>query len=154
MLPDMPDAVKTGTVLAFDFGIRRIGVAVGEMLLGQARPLATIDAEANERRFAELTRLITDWQPARLVVGLPLAMDGSDHEMTARAQRFARQLAGRYRLPVELVDERLSSVDAEAGLRAQGMAWRQRKKQLDASAAAILLQDYFDRNRHDRTSFC
>ena len=100
----MPD----GTVLAFDFGTRRIGVAVGEAMLKNARPLTTIDAAANDARFAAIGRLIAEWQPARLVVGLPLALDGSAHEMTARSRRFANQLHGRFGLPVALVDERLS----------------------------------------------
>ena len=83
-----------GTVLAFDFGTRRIGVAVGEMLLGTARPLTTIAVEANEARFAAIGKLIGEWQPVQLVVGLPLSLEGQQTEMTARCQRFARQLVG------------------------------------------------------------
>ena len=134
----------TGTVLAFDFGTRRIGVAVGEALLGRARPLTTISGAANDERFAAIARLIAEWQPNRLVVGLPLSLDGTAHEMTARCRRFAHQLEGRFRLPVELVDERLSSAAAEAGLAERGLDWKQRKQHLDAEAAAILLQNFFD----------
>lgn len=134
----------TGTVLAFDFGTQRIGVAVGETLLGQARPLTAIAATANDERFAAIAKLIAAWQPTLLVVGLPLRMDGAEHDMSARCRRFAHQLEGRFRLPVELVDERLSSADAEARLAARGMAWRTRKDHLDAEAAAILLQNFFD----------
>lgn len=133
-----------GTVLAFDFGTRRIGVAVGEMMLGTARPLATISVEANDSRFAAVEKLIDEWRPAQLVVGLPLSLDGEAHEMTDRCRRFARQLEGRFRLPVVLVDERLTSTSADERLREQGRDWRSRKVSIDAEAAAILLQAHFD----------
>ncbi len=145
-----PGAQQSGVTLAFDFGTRRIGVAGGEMMLGNARPLATIVTEANDLRFAAIAKLIGDWQPNRLLVGLPLALDGRDHDMTARCRRFARQLAGRYGLPVELVDERLTSVAADEQLRGQGLDWRARKDAVDATAAAHILQDYFD--RHGQTT--
>jgi putative Holliday junction resolvase len=136
-----------GTVLAFDFGTRRIGVAVGEMMLGVARPLTTIAAEANEARFTAIGKLVAEWQPATLLVGLPLSLDGEATEMTDRCRRFARQLEGRYRLPVVLVDERLSSASADQRLREQGRDWRERKASVDAEAAAIILQSHFDQNR-------
>lgn len=136
--------MDVGTVLAFDFGTKRIGVAVGEMMLGQARPLTTIRHEASDARFAAIGRLIAEWKPARLVVGLPLSGDGAAHEMTARARRFAHQLEGRFRLPVTLVDERYSSTAAEERLAGQGQDWRQRKETLDAEAAAVILQGFFD----------
>lgn len=137
----MPEA---GTVLAFDFGLRRIGVALGETLLGQARALTTIDAPANDTRFAAIAALIRDWQPGLLVVGLPCAVDGQAHEMTARARRFASQLEERFHLPVQFIDERFSSSEADARLSAAGLDWRTRKTQVDAVAAQIILQDYFD----------
>ncbi|MDO8931415.1 MAG: Holliday junction resolvase RuvX [Rhodocyclaceae bacterium] len=140
----MPD----GTVLAFDFGTRRIGVAVGETMLKSARPLTTITAEANAPRFEAIGRLIAEWQPACLVVGLPLALDGSEHDMTARSRRFANQLHGRFGLPVELADERLSSAAAESHLRARGHDPRRDKAAIDAAAAAVILQSYFDRTPH------
>jgi putative Holliday junction resolvase len=133
-----------GTLLAFDFGTRRIGVAVGEMMLGTARPLTTIAVEANEARFQAIGKLVAEWQPARLLVGLPMSLEGEAHDMTERCRRFARQLEGRFRLPVVMVDERLSSASADEQLRAQGLDWRERKAAVDAEAAAILLQDYFD----------
>jgi putative Holliday junction resolvase len=135
-----------GTVLAFDFGTRRVGVAVGEVMLGIARPLTTIAAEANEARFAAIGKLIAEWQPGTLLVGLPLSLDGEATEMTDRCRRFARQLEARYRLPVTLVDERLSSTSADERLRGQGRDWRQRKAAVDAEAAAIILQSHFDQN--------
>jgi len=98
-----------GIVLAFDFGLKRIGVAIGESMLAQSRPLTTIVAESNAARFAAIGKLVAEWQPLRLVVGLPRSMDGREHDMTARCRRFAHQLEGRFGLPVSLVDERLSS---------------------------------------------
>jgi putative holliday junction resolvase len=133
-----------GTVLAFDFGTRRIGVAVGEMMLGTARPLTTISAEANDARFNAIGKLIAEWLPTTLVVGLPLSLNGEANEMTHRCRRFAHQLEGRYRLPVVLVDERLTSTSADEQLRESGRDWRSRKAVVDAEAAAILLQDHFD----------
>ena len=137
----MPDG---GTVLAFDFGTRRIGVAVGESLTGSANPLATIDAGDNATRFARISALIGAWQPRLLVVGLPCRADGSESDMTARCRRFARQLQCRFGLAVHLVDESYSSAEADRRLAARGLDWRARKREVDAAAAAIILQDYFD----------
>lgn len=136
----MPDA----TLLAFDFGVKRIGVAIGDTLLGKAQALTTITAEDNATRFATIGELIGEWQPLRLVVGLPRTLNGAEHDMTARCRRFAHQLKGRFGLPVALVDERLSSAEAELRLSEAGVNWRARKQQMDALAAQIILQDYLD----------
>jgi len=128
-------------VIAFDFGTQRIGVAIGEGLLGQARALTTIESPANDARFTAIGKLIAEWQPARLVVGLPLALDGTEHEMTARSRRFAHQLEGRFRLPVELIDERLTSVEAERSVK-PGRD-KSAKARVDAEAARLILQDWF-----------
>lgn len=141
-LPSRP--ADGGTVLAFDFGLKRIGVAVGESLLGRASALSTIEAETNEARFAAIAELIQSWAPVRLVVGLPLSLDGMEHEMTARCRRFANQLHGRFGLPVVLTDERLTSAAADAELREAGLDWKARKGRVDALAAQHILQDYFD----------
>lgn len=135
---------RTGTVLAFDFGLKRIGVAVGENTLKQANALATVGAESNEARFTAIARLIDEWRPVLLVVGLPLAPDGAEHAMTARCRRFANQLHGRFGLPVELADERFTSAAADAQLREAGLGWKKRKEKTDALAAQIILQGYFD----------
>ncbi len=136
----MPDSE---TVMAFDFGEQRIGVAIGETLLGQARALATVAESANDRRFAAIGKLIAEWRPARLVVGLPRHIDDAEHEFAARCERFARQLEGRYRLPVEMADERYSSAIAETRLSGDK---RKLKAQLDAAAAAVILQAWFDQH--------
>lgn len=144
----MPEAARTarpkGTVLAFDFGEKRIGVAVGEWSLLQAHPLTVIHGEANTDRFAAIGALIAEWQPASLVVGLPLTLDGEAHAMTARCTRFANQLRGRFGLSVDYADERLSSVEAEERLRDTGHNAKSAKAHLDAVAAQLILQCYFD----------
>ncbi len=117
--------------LAFDFGLRRVGVAAGNSLTRQATPLRTIAAEGDER-FAAIGRLVAEWQPDALIVGVPLHPDGAPHDNTRRAQRFARQLHGRFRLPVHEVDERYSTTDASAS----------GARDLDAAAAAIILDQY------------
>ncbi len=142
----MPDRAGA-TLLAFDFGTKRIGVAVGDTVSKLAHPLATIESEQNDARFAAIAALIEEWRPARLLVGLPLTLDGEAHDMTARCRRFANQLHGRFRLPVALVDERLSSAAAETALRDAGATTRQlksRKGRIDAVAAQLILQSYFD----------
>ena len=139
----MPESLRRGTVLAFDFGERRIGVAVGEWALLQAHPLSTIRAEANAERFAANAALSAEWRPGQLVVGLPLALDGTAQAMTARCTRFANQLRGRFGLPVDYAEERLSSVEAEERLRETGHTARSARQHLDAVAAQIILQGYF-----------
>ncbi|MDO8959619.1 MAG: Holliday junction resolvase RuvX [Rhodocyclaceae bacterium] len=141
----LDQGTEGGTVMAFDFGLKRIGVAIGETLIASARPLAIIEDEINDRRFAAIGKLIAEWQPARLVVGLPRHVDGSDHAFAARCDRFARQLSGRFGLPVEFVDERFSSCAATSQLADQGAG---RRARVDAAAAAIILQDWFDQHAH------
>lgn len=130
-------------MLAFDFGTRRIGVAIGSTLLRQARALATIDEERADARFARIGELIGEWQPGLLVVGVPVHADGTEHAMTARAQRFARQLEGRFRLPVEHADERHTTQEAAAQL-ASSRAGRRGRDGRDALAAQLILQGWFD----------
>lgn len=136
--------LQRGTVLAFDFGEKRIGVAVGERSLAQAHPLTTIRSEVNAERFSVIAALIKEWQPISLVVGLPVALDGTEHAMTARCTRFANQLRGRFGLPVDYGEERLTSVEAEEKLRESGHKSKSAKEQIDALAAQIILQCFFD----------
>jgi putative pre-16S rRNA nuclease len=134
----------TGTVLAFDFGKKYTGVAVGESSVRLAHPLGLITAESNAARMHEIAALAAKWKPGFLVVGLPLSMDGVEHELTRRCRRFARQLESRFRLPVRLVDERLSSAAAEEALRAAGKGGREHKLHVHQVSAQIILQSYFD----------
>ncbi|MED5617942.1 Holliday junction resolvase RuvX [Ideonella sp. BN130291] len=117
--------------LAFDFGTRRVGVASGNSLLKSASPLRTIAAEG-DARFNAIEKLIAEWQPDALVVGIPYHPDGAPHDNTRRAQRFARQLHGRFRLPVHEVDERYSTTEAIAGGAGD----------VDAASAAVILDQY------------
>lgn len=121
-------------MLAFDFGLKRIGVAVGNSLLKQAQPLTVIQAATNEEKFASIASLVKEWQPARCIVGLPRHPDGAEHEMTVRCRRFANQLQGRFGVATVLVDERYSSA----------VIPQPRGEMIDAQAAAIILQQYFD----------
>jgi putative Holliday junction resolvase len=132
-----PSLMIDGVVLGFDFGTRRIGVAIGSRLTGQARPLTTIDAGDSEVRWEALGALIDEWQPVALTVGIPRHPDDTPHAMTVRCERFARQLEGRYRLPVARIDERYSSAVVE------------HEADVDAAAAAVILQQWLDEGAND-----
>jgi putative Holliday junction resolvase len=123
------------SLLGFDFGNRRVGVASGNTLTRSATALRTLNAEG-EARFEAIAALIAEWQPDALVVGVPWHPDGAAHDNTRRAQRFARQLQGRFHLPVHQVDERYSTVEAEA----RGAS------DIDAASAAIILEQYLRDN--------
>jgi putative Holliday junction resolvase len=122
------------TVLGFDFGLKRIGVAVGNTVIKQAQPLTIISAATNDAKFAAIETLVKEWQPALCIVGLPKHPDGAEHEMTVRCRRFANQLHGRFDVATVLVDERYSSA----------VISHQRGDRIDDRAAAIILQQYFD----------
>lgn len=142
----------SGTALGFDFGLKRIGVASGEHLLGIAHPLTTLNAESNEDRFNQIAKIIEEWKPSTLVVGLPLTLDGEEHEVTLLCKKFARRLDGRFGLPVVMVDERLSSAEASQSLKEMGIAGRKQKPMLDQIAAQVILQSYFDTISHEMST--
>ena len=133
-MPEQARATKlhSRTVLAFDFGLKRIGVAVGEPELGTAHPLPAVSS------FDKIRSLISEWQPAALVVGLPTSVQGVPHAMTKQAEDFARRLEKRFKLPVARVDERYTSVEAESRLKGV------KKKAIDSVAAQLILEQYFD----------
>ena len=131
------------TVLGFDFGLKRIGVAVGNTLTGTATPLAVLPAQDGAPDWAQVEALRREWQPARLLVGLPLNMDDSESELSTRARRFANRLNGRLGLPVELVDERLTSFAARGELLAGGQ--RRGRPAVDALAAALIIEGWLGR---------
>lgn len=126
---------KPITVMAFDFGTRRVGVAVGNSVTGTGQALKTIAAPNIDSLFKEVESLLKEWQPERLVVGKPLHPDGAEHEMTSKAVRFGNQLSGRFQLEVEWVDERYTSAVLEGDAQMQD--------NLDAHSAALLLEQYF-----------
>jgi putative Holliday junction resolvase len=134
----------TGTLLAFDFGARRIGVAIGNTLLRQANPLVSIDEEKTDTRFAAIEALLKEWQPGALIVGLPCSDDGTPHKLTALCRRFANRLKGRFNLPTILVDERYTSLAASAQLNREGIHGMKQKNLIDQYAAQQILQAYFD----------
>ncbi len=135
------------TALGFDYGLRRIGVAVGETLTGTARPLAVLEG-AGGPDWGGIDRLVGEWGPDALVVGIPYNLDGSPHALTRAAERFARRLAARYRLPVHRVDERLSTTAARGLIRdarASGrLARRARRGERDRVAAQVILQAWLE----------
>jgi putative Holliday junction resolvase len=137
-------------VLGFDFGMRRIGVAIGNLITATAAPLETLDRNGSE--WDEIAACIAEWQPRALIVGLPYNADGSKSEMTRRAQRFARQLSGRFGLPVHEVDERWTSLEAAEELRQQRRSGARRKRvrpdEIDRQAARLILESWLS-NRQD-----
>ena len=132
------------TVLAIDYGLRNMGVAVGNTLSQTAQPLAIINARDGGPDWDALAKLIEEWQPQRVVVGYPLNMDGSESDISQRVMKFARQVEGRYQRIVTLVDERLSSRDAKAAALASGHNGDFAAKPIDAAAAAIILTTWLN----------
>ena len=123
------------TVMAFDYGTRRVGVAIGNSVSKSGQALKMIAAQNSDAMFGEIEDLLKEWQPDRLIVGVPVYPDGTEHEMTAKARRFGNQLNGRFQLPIEWVDERYTSVVLEDDPRMQD--------NLDAHSAALILEQYF-----------
>lgn len=143
----MPSASATPaeeTILAFDFGEKRIGVAVGNTVSGRAQALTTLHVASNAERLDAVGRLVEAWQPARLVVGEPQHEDGRAHEIAHLAHKFGNRLQERFRLPVEYVNEFLTSAEAERTLAERGIRGIAQKAYLDAAAAEIILQNYLD----------
>lgn len=134
----MPEAIKADlelTVMAFDYGTRRIGVAVGNTITRQGQPIKTVAEASGDAAFKVIEGLLKEWQPNRLVVGLPCHPDGTEHAMSAKARRFGNQLHGRFQLPVEWVDERYTSAVLEGD--------PDMRDNLDAESAALILEQYF-----------
>ena len=140
----VPAIQRSLTLLAFDFGTQYIGVAVGDAETRLAHALGAIRAAGHAARMAGIEPYVREWRPARLVVGLPLSMDGGEQDITASARRFGRSLTAHFGLPVEFADERLSSASAEEGLRAAGRGGRKNKLLVHGEAARIILQGYLD----------
>jgi putative holliday junction resolvase len=141
---DVADLPQLGTALAFDFGEKRIGVAVGDLKLKIAHPLTTIISEINDKRFSAIGELIAEYRPVLLVVGVPIHLDGADHEIGRLARKFAQRLTGRFNLRTMLVDERFSSAAAAEALAESGVRGARQKHWLDQVAAQKILQQFFD----------
>lgn len=131
-----------GVYLGFDFGYKRIGMAVGQRLTGSASPLHTLDAKHGAPDWQHLQTLINQWRPLALIVGLPTCIDDTELHTTAAAKRFAKQLQKRYELPVYLVDERLSTVEARSMLFAEGGYRKLKHSEIDSMAACVILEQW------------
>ena len=132
MQPSLPGVTSSSTFVAFDFGVKRVGVATGNGLMRRGQALRTIAAEG-DARFAAITAVLKEWQPQALVVGVPFHPDGAEHENTQRARRFMRQLHGRFKLPVYGVDERYTTTEALAS----------GARDADGASAVLILEQFF-----------
>ncbi|WP_336365569.1 Holliday junction resolvase RuvX [Marinobacter sp. C2H3] len=138
----MPEAGRR-RVMAFDFGLRRMGAAVGQEWLGRGEPLALIPARDGIPDWTRIEALLTEWQPDLVLVGLPLNMDGTENEMCARARKFGKRLQGRFHCPVEMVDERLTSFEAKGDALAAGRSRDFGRNGIDDRAAVLILETWF-----------
>ncbi|MBI2381226.1 MAG: Holliday junction resolvase RuvX [Gammaproteobacteria bacterium] len=134
------------TLLGFDYGLRRIGVAVGQSITGTASPLPPLLARDGQPQWEQIAALIAEWKPARLVVGLPLTLDDGEQQLSAAARKFAKRLHGRYGLPVDTVDERLSTKAVRAELFERGGYKELQKKSVDSRAACLILEGWFEQH--------
>ncbi|WP_192457846.1 Holliday junction resolvase RuvX [Musicola keenii] len=132
------------TVMAFDFGTRSIGVAIGQEITGTARPLLSLKAQDGTPDWQKIGALLNEWQPDLVIVGLPLNMDGTEQPITARARKFAQRLHGRFGVAIQLHDERLSTVEARADLFERGGFRALDKGSVDAASAVIILESWFE----------
>ena len=132
------------TVLGFDYGTKSIGIAIGQAVTGSANPLLSIKAVDGIPNWDEIGKLIQEWQPDLVVVGLPLNMDGTDQEMTQRALKFANRISGRFGVKVATQDERLTTADAKARLFELGGFKALTKGQVDAVSAVLIIESYFE----------
>ncbi|MDG0978287.1 MAG: Holliday junction resolvase RuvX [Halieaceae bacterium] len=131
-------------VLCFDFGLRQIGVAVGNSALQTAEPLCTLKAQDGTPKWDQIEKLLHEWQPVIVVVGEPSNMDGSDSDMAGRARKFANRIHGRFGVKIAMADERLSSFEAKQQAKGLGHDGDYKKAPIDALAAMIILQSYFE----------
>lgn len=136
--------MTTETIMGIDFGTGSIGFAIGQTVTGTASPIGAVRAKDGTPDWAEVEKLLTEWQPNLVVVGLPLNMDGTEQEMTRRARKFANRLHGRFGVQVTTQDERLSTADAKAHLFASGGYRNLKKGNVDAQSAVVILESYFE----------
>jgi len=130
------------SVMAFDFGLRRIGVAMGQEMIGTGQPLAMIPADNGTPDWAQLEKLLAEWQPDLVLVGLPLNMDGSENDMCGRARKFGKRLHGRFHVPIDMVDERLTSYEAKGQVMAAGGSRDYGRHGVDDRAAVLILETW------------
>ena len=150
--PKSPQPTTAGTVMAFDFGLKRIGVAVGELSHGIAHPLDTIEFADNARRLEAIERLVREWQPVRMIVGMPSRDDTEPHPMKAPIDAFKRNLRKRFGIEVEEIDESLSSWEASRSLSRAGTRARNQKPIIDKMAAREILRTWFEEQGNNPSS--
>ncbi|WP_114196215.1 Holliday junction resolvase RuvX [Edaphovirga cremea] len=138
--------MKNRTIIAFDFGTKSIGAAIGQEITGTARPLTSFKAQEGSPDWQKVEKILKEWQPDLVVVGLPLNMDGTEQPVTAQARKFANRLHGRFGVQIELHDERLSTVEARSHLFDRGGFKALDKGSVDAASAVIILESWFDQH--------
>jgi putative Holliday junction resolvase len=146
-MPGTPDNSRPETIVAFDFGLRRIGVAVGQGVTASASPVAAVRNSDAGPDWRAIATIVSEWHPSRLIVGMPLHEDGAPSEMSGRVERFVGELK-RFDLPVQLVDERYSSLEAAEMLKSQrteGQRGRVNKEAIDSMAAALIAERWLGR---------
>lgn len=143
-MPDIPDISEIKTILGFDFGLKKIGVAVGKMVTKTASPLTLLSAQDGAPQWSAIQQLIDEWTPQLLIVGYPLHMDGSEQAVTKAAKRFGNRLAGRFQLPVMWIDERLTSYEAELVLTDLNKSSESDRLNLDTISAKLIIEQWFN----------
>ncbi|MGO3344368.1 MAG: Holliday junction resolvase RuvX [Marinomonas sp.] len=138
-----PKPNTVNTVLGFDFGTTRMGVAIGQSITGSATPLAPLKAKEGIPNWDDISKLVDEWQPDAFVVGLPLDMNGAENEMCQRARKFAKRLHGRFNRPYHMMDERLSSYEAKGQIIARGGNRNFKENSVDGLAAQMILETWF-----------
>ena len=144
---DLLDPIS-GNILSFDFGEKRIGVAIGNNITKTSHPLSTIDTPVNTKRFIAIEKLISQWSPILIVIGFPLNEDGSSSRLTVLVKKFASKIKNKFGIKISLIDERLTSIEAEILLKETDANVKKRKSVIDQVAAQIILTSYFEGAEH------
>ncbi len=135
---------REGNIIGFDFGQKRIGVAIGNNISKSAQALITIESTSSNQKFEVIQKIMDEWQPVSIVVGVPFNVDGSEHKVTNLCKKFAKQLEQKYALPIYLIDERYTSIEASYEIQDKKIDLKKRKLLIDQIAAKIILQSYLD----------
>ena len=135
---------REGNIIGFDFGQKRIGVAIGNNISKSAQALITIESASNNQKFEAIQKIMDEWQPVSIVVGVPFNVDGSEHKVTNLCKKFAKQLEQKYALPIHLIDERYTSIEASYEIQHKKIDLKKKKLLIDQIAAKIILQSYLD----------
>jgi putative Holliday junction resolvase len=135
---------REGNIIGFDFGQKRIGVAIGNNISKSAQALITIESASSNQEFEAIQKIMDEWQPVSIVVGVPFNVDGSEHKVTNLCKKFAKQLEQKYALPIHLIDERYTSIEASYEIQDKKIDPKKKKLLIDQIAAKIILQSYLD----------